>query len=629
MAKSKKTSKKGSKKASPQKALDDQTVRDIIDRIKESQKQAEENQSAHAKARKASSAKKTEEPSKKVKALMKDDPEGPPEEPTGEEEVEIEEGDTELEGFEDIELDVPEDAVPKEMEVAAVVEREQEFAPLPEHEKSHKTEVLDSYTFLSESIPVEITIVRKEEFVPVYSISIPGIAGGTKLLLETKLRAELISDVKLDITEILDPKKQEMVKAKFEDSAMKVLGRNFPQLPNDKKKILASYLIQNTLGMGEIETPLHDEFLEEVVVNNSRDPVWVYHKKYGWCKTNLRMKNEERIYDYAALVARKVGRQINILSPLLDAHLPNGDRVNATLFPVSNYGNTMTIRKFSRNPWTMTNLIRSKTISPEVAATIWLCVQSELSLIVAGGTGSGKTSFLNALAGLIPASQRIISIEDTRELTLPSFLHWVPMVTREPNPEGKGEVSMLNLMVNALRQRPDRIIVGEIRRQKEAEVLFEAMHTGHSVYATLHADNATQAISRLVNPPLNVPEENLDALSGIVVQYRQRRLNMRRTLEFAEVQDMGKLNMIYRWDAKRDVTIKVGKLDKIAKTIELYTGLSSKEIDQDVKEKVTILNWMVKHGYEAVNEVGSIVSNYYQEPKEVLSAVSKNKKWEF
>jgi archaeal flagellar protein FlaI len=626
MAKPKKSSgKKGSKKKSPSK----KTVRDIVKRIKESQRAA----AARQKSRFEGEPKKRPEPEEeKVETEDLEDDEEEYEEDSFERRGapgDPEEPDEEPEGGEESAEGEPK-GIPLEMQVAAAVERKQEFEPLPEHRaEPRKTKVVDSYTFLSESIPVEITIVQNEGFVPVYSISIPGIAGGTKLLLETKLRAELISDVKLDITEILDPKKQELVKAKFQESAMRVLGRNFPQLPPEKRKILASYLIQNTLGMGELETPLHDEFLEEVVVNNSRDPVWVYHKKYGWCKTNLRLKNEERIYDYAALVARKVGRQINILSPLLDAHLPNGDRVNATLFPVSNYGNTMTIRKFSRNPWTITNLIRSKTISPEVAATIWLCVQSELSLLVSGGTGSGKTSFLNALAGLIPANQRIISIEDTRELTLPSFLHWVPMVTREPNPEGKGEVSMLNLMVNALRQRPDRIVVGEVRRQKEAEVLFEAMHTGHSVYATVHADNASQTISRLVNPPINVPEENLDALAGIVVQYRQRRLNIRRTLEFAEVGEQGDLNMIYRWDSKRDVTVKSGKLDKIAKTIELYSGLSPKEIDQDVAEKLSVLNWMVKHGYEAVNEVGSIVSNYYQTPDEVLSSVKKNKSWEF
>ena len=495
--------------------------------------------------------------------------------------------------------------------------------------KRGKEKVLESYSFLSENIPVEVSIVQKDDFVPYYTVSIPGIAGGTKLLLETKLRGELITRVKLDITDILDPKKAPIVKKKFEDAAMQVLQANFPQLTEEKMKILASYLVQGTLGLGELETPLHDEYLEEIVVNNAKDPVWIYHKRYGWCKTNIRMKDEEQIYDYSSLVARKVGRQINILSPTLDAHLASGDRVNATLSPVSSFGNTLTIRKFSKNPWTITNLIRTESITPDVAALIWTCVQNELSLVISGGTGSGKTSFLNALSGLIPASQRIVSIEDTRELTLPSFLHWVPMVTREANPEGKGEITMLDLMVNALRQRPDRIIVGEIRRQREAEILFEAMHTGHAVYATLHADNTEETISRLTNPPLNIPEEMLDALSGVIVQYRHRRLNIRRTLEFSEMLKRGEFNTIYRWDSKTDKTNKVGNLDRIADLLNLYSGMTPKEIDADVREKVGVLNWMVGHGYEAVNEVGALVSHYYANPEEVLESVKKNEKWTF
>jgi flagellar protein FlaI len=347
-----------------------------------------------------------------------------------------------------------------------------------------------------------------------------------------------------------------------------------------------------------------------VVINNSHDPVWTYHKKFGWCKTNLRIKSEETIYDYASTIARKIGRQINVLNPTLDAHLPTGDRVNATLFPISSFGNTITIRKFSRNPWTITNFIKSKTVSPDVAGLIWLCMQNELSLLVTGGTGSGKTSFLNAMAGLIPANQRIVSIEDTRELTLPSFLHWVPMVVREPNPEGKGEITMLDLMVNALRQRPDRIVVGEIRRQREAEVMFEAMHTGHSVYATLHADNADQTISRLTNPPINVPSEMLDALAGMVVTFRHRRFNIRRVLEFAEVTRQGKANVLYRWDVKNDKVKSVGTMTRLVDTLSLYAGMDEKEIEESVEEKTRVLNWMVKNNYDDVDQVGQIVSHY-------------------
>lgn len=488
---------------------------------------------------------------------------------------------------------------------------------------------LSSYSFRSEGLPVEVLVTRKDEFVPRYEISIPGIAEGTKLILETKLKGELVTEVKLDIGDILDPKKYEGVKARFLEAAKKILTRNFPSLPEDKKEILAVYLLQNTLGMGELEALLADEQLEEVVVNNSREPVWVYHKKFGWCRTNVRIKSEEMVYDYASTIARKVGRQINVLNPTLDAHLPSGDRVNATLFPISSFGNTITIRKFSRNPWTMTNFIRSRTVTPDVAALIWLCMQNELSLLVTGGTGSGKTSFLNAMAGLIPANQRIVTIEDTRELTLPSFLHWVPMVVREPNPEGKGEVTMLDLMVNALRQRPDRIIVGEIRRQREAEVMFEAMHTGHSVYATLHADNAEQTISRLVNPPINVPPSMLDALSGIVVTFRHRRFNIRRVLEFAEVTSQGKANVLYRWDVRTDKVKHAGGMVRLAETLSLYAGMEEKEIEEDVEEKAKILEWMVKNNYDDVDQAGQIVSHYYANPDEVIEAVAKGRQWEF
>jgi len=500
----------------------------------------------------------------------------------------------------------------------------------PEEEKRRpKLSLLASYSFENERLPVEVRIIKGKDFVPRYEVTIPGIAEGTKLILETKLRGELVTEVKLDISEILDPKKYDEVKEKFLEAGKHILERNFPTLPPDKKEILAVYLLQNTLGLGELEALLADENLEEVVINNSREPVWVYHKKFGWCKTNLRIKNEEMIYDYASMLARRIGRQINVLNPMLDAHLPSGDRVNSTLFPISSFGNTITIRKFAKNPWTITNFIRSSTISSEVAGLIWLCIQNELSLLVTGGTGSGKTSFLNAMSGLIPANQRIISIEDTRELTLPSFLQWVPMVVREPNPEGKGEVTMLDLMVNALRQRPDRILVGEIRRQREAEILFEAMHTGHSVYATLHADNSEQTISRLVNPPINIPPSMLDALSGIVVTFRHRRFNIRRVLEFSEMQKNGAVNTLYRWDVKSDKIKGVGKMERLADQLSLYAGMEEKEIEADVEEKTEVLDWMVKNNYDDVDQVGEIVSHYYMDPDEVMEAVRKGKKWEF
>ncbi|MCX6771500.1 MAG: type II/IV secretion system ATPase subunit [Candidatus Micrarchaeota archaeon] len=490
-----------------------------------------------------------------------------------------------------------------------------------------KEGVLDSYVYDNEGIQVLAKIFTKSgEYVPQYEVNVRELSEGTRLVLNT-LKGELITTVKLDITDIIDPKKRDEVRNKFEARANFLLSKHFPTLSEADKHVLTAYLLQNSLGLGDLEPLMHDNALEEVAINSSAEPVWVYHKKYGWCKTNVRLKNEESIYDISAMIGRRIGKQINTLNPVMDAHLSSGDRVNATMFPVSSFGNTITIRKFSRNPWTIPYFIELNCISPQVAGLIWLCMQNELSLLVAGGTGSGKTSFLNAMSCLIPANQRIISIEDTRELTLPTFLQWVPMVTREPNAEGKGEITMLDLLVNSLRQRPDRIIVGEVRKQREAEILFEAMHTGHSVYATLHADNAAEAVTRLTTPPISMPRESLSALAGVVVQFRHRRLNIRRTLEFAEVQKGGDINSLYRWDVKSDRINEVGKMVSLSATISLYSGLTQREIDSDVSDKAKIFSWMVKKGYKSVNTVGALVSQYYMNPDAVVAMASKNADW--
>jgi len=487
--------------------------------------------------------------------------------------------------------------------------------------------LIDAYSFDASGITVSVRIIKKDEFSPYYEVKMPVIEEGTKLYLLKTLKSALITEVKLDIAEIVDPKLAPIVRKKFEESSQRLLERQFPGLGEEKKKLLIAYLMHNTLGLGDLEAPMHDEMLEEIVINGASDPVWIFHKKHGWCKTNIRLDDEETIYDYAATIGRRVGKQINVLNPLMDAHLTSGDRVNATLFPISSSGNTITIRKFSKNPWTLPNLIQGKTISSEVAGLLWTCIQYELSLLVSGGTGSGKTSFLNALGCLFPPTQRVISIEDTRELTLPSFLQWVPLSTREPNAEGKGEITMLDLMVNSLRMRPDRIVVGEVRRQREAEIMFEAMHTGHAVYSTIHADNALETVSRLANPPINMPKTVLDTLSGIVVQFRHRKLGIRRTLEFAEVMKEGDLNLLYRWNIKTDKLTEVNTMSALVETLSLYAGLSGKEIKSDATEKAKVLDWMVENKYMDVDQVGRIVARYYAEPEYIMNLVDSKKPW--
>src|SRR3989339_290729 len=468
--------------------------------------------------------------------------------------------------------------------------------------------IIDSYALNVNDIVVDVSIVQKEEEpVPLYIISITNISDTTKIILE-KIRDEFVAQETKTLdedTNVVDVQEQ------FKGKILKLLAKYFPNADKKTIDMLINYILQQNIGLGNIDLLLKDINLEEIVVNNAKDPIWVYHRRHGWLKTNVFMPNEARIRHYSTIIGRDVGKEITLLNPLMDAHLKTGDRVNATLSPISSKGNTLTIRKFAAKPWTISDFIREKTISYEGAAFLWTAVQNELSILVAGGTASGKTSMLNAIANFFPSNQRIISIEDTRELMLPKLLHWVPMETRLANPEGKGGIEMLDLIVNSLRMRPDRIIVGEIRRKREAEVLFEAMHTGHSVYGTLHANNVKETINRLTNPPIELPKQILSAIGLIVVQNLNRRLGKRRTLQIAETTEDGDARLLMQSNPIRDTLEIVNEPLAIVETLNLYTGLSKQEIYADMQSKITILKWIAGKNVVDVNKIGLIMSKYY------------------
>jgi len=473
------------------------------------------------------------------------------------------------------------------------------------------TETIDSYKLKIGGIIVDVNIYSEEgETVPIYNLSILNISQTTRIIL-AKLREEFVSRVNVGAIEISEEEGVEQIKDKFQKEIMVLIHKYFPEIDSRTSQLLVTHVIQQNVGLGNIEFLLRDKNLEEITINNATEPVWVYHRAYGWLKTNIKIPNEETIRHYATLIGRDVGKEITLLKPLMDAHLKTGSRVNSTLSPISTKGNTITIRKFAEKPWSIVDLINNKTISLEAAAWIWMAMQNELSLIISGGTGSGKTSTLNAIANFFPPNQRIISIEDTRELTLPKNLHWVPMETRLPNPEGKGEITMLDLLVNALRMRPDRILLGEIRRKKEAEVLFEAMHTGHSVYATLHANNAEETIMRLTNPPIDMPRGVLGALSLILVQNRNRRTGLRRTLQLAEVLEGGDTRILMQLNVANDTLEPLETPTRVLKTLGLYTGMTPPEISKDLTEKVQILKWLVGGNIADVHEIGLIIAKYY------------------
>jgi flagellar protein FlaI len=498
--------------------------------------------------------------------------------------------------------------------------------------RKHEEKPHDNYNLLVNDVQANISIfLAEDDYVPTYEIIIPIVKDATEAALDS-IREELLDKLDLRPAEIISPEEMKLLKKKFKDKAVEIVQREFPNLKRENYETLVGLLLQQSLGLGIIEFLLMDKNLEEIVINSSKDPVWVYHIKKGWLKTNILISDENQIYDYAASIGRRVGEQITNLKPLMDAYLPSGDRTNATLFPISSGGNTITIRKFARRPWTITDFIQQKTLSLDMAAFLWLAIQYEMNVVIAGGTASGKTSLLNSLTCFIPPNHRVLSIEDTREIQLPKYLHWVPLTTRPPNPEGKGEVSMLHILINSLRMRPDRIIVGEIRRSREAEVLFEAINTGHSVYSTLHANTAEEAFRRLVNPPINIPIALLGGLQLVAVMHRDRRKNVRRVLQLTELipssglREMKiDLNTIYQWVAAEDKVIPLAKSYRAMSDIKLYTGFTEKGIEDNLEEKKKILEYLAKKNINDINMVGKIVSDYYKDRQKVLSEVASGK----
>jgi flagellar protein FlaI len=494
---------------------------------------------------------------------------------------------------------------------------------------------VDSYTVGMDDLSLNIRILDAGDYVLHYEILLPKIDFVTKALLDETKRS-LVGEIEVETRTVLDPGRFRELKVRFLDRSKDKLRRVLKKVSDEDISVLSRVLVNEMLGLGDIEYLLADPHLEEIVVNSSREVVWVYHKIHGWLKTNLQIPSEEQIANYSARVAREVGREITHLEPLLDAHLVTGDRINATLFPVSTAGNTITIRRFSRVPWTVIHMISPeiKTINNEAAAFLWLAIEYELSLIVTGGAASGKTSMLNALMPFLPANQRIISMEDTRELNLPSYLHWVPLTVRPPTPRGEGEVSMLDLMENSLRMRPDRVIIGEVRAKRETEVMFEAMHTGHSVYATFHALEAQELLDRITSPPMNIPPIVTGSLHLVCTQYLNRRTSQRRTFEIVELikpesgENMPELNTLYRWNPRADMTKKVNPSVRVIEELELFTGMSEREMEEDLEGKKKILDWLLKKGIKEVNDVGKIVTEYYIDRDTVLDIVEHDKELE-
>ena len=394
--------------------------------------------------------------------------------------------------------------------------------------------------------------------------------------------------------------KEEIIQLKINDKNLNVETKEIKELMIEKsinsQKIIDK-LTKDLKGYGKIDSLLKDDELEEIMIIGKNKPVYVYHRKKGMMITEINL-SEIETKQIINKIANYVQRKIDKETPILDARLPNGSRVNATIPPITADGSTITIRKFKKEQLTILDLIKSNSLSPHLAAFLWINIDGlnvrPSNIIISGGTGSGKTTTLNTLSSFIPSDERIITIEDVLELQIPQE-HVIRTETRPPNIEGKGEINMDILLKNSLRQRPDRIIVGEVR-SKEAITLFAALNTGQSRMGTLHANSTQETITRLINPPMNVPSIMINSIDFIVMQNRifhPTQGIIRRVTEVAEVvgMEMNKvqLNKIYQYDYSEDKLEYTAISSKALNEMASMKGISIKEITKEIKDRESYL----------------------------------------
>ena len=461
--------------------------------------------------------------------------------------------------------------------------------------------------------------IVEEGLIPTYNVSVPKFSEKEKALF---------NEVREKLVEVAVSQGEEF---RLDEDSFTGEVKEFLRMKGARDvDRLAAQISQEMLGYGKLDPMIKDDDLEEIMVIGSGKNVFVYHRKLGMMMTNVVFDDDDEIKGIIDVIARQVSRRIDQQTPIMDARLQDSSRVNATIPPVSADGSTLTIRKFRKDPLTVIDLINFKTMSSHLAAFLWVCTDGmgvkPCNAIIAGGTGSGKTTTLNTVAAFVPPRERIITIEDTLEIQIPHS-HVLRMETRPPNIEGKGELTMDTLVKNSLRQRPDRVIVGEVRGG-EAVTLFTALNTGHSGMGTLHSNTARETITRLVNPPMNVPNIMIPALDFIIMQnrmYRPEGGSIRRITEVAEIVGMEEgnvqLNRVFEWNNVADKVEYVGIASQTLRDIAELRGIGITEIEEEIEKRRLVLEYMADNDVRSIEDVGSFINNYYKDPDGVLDMV--------
>jgi flagellar protein FlaI len=464
-----------------------------------------------------------------------------------------------------------------------------------------------------------------------YEVIEPTLLEEEKKQLE-EVKRLLIEELDVNLKEIETREKaKEYLKTKF----LKIVKDYRLKIPPESIDKLLYYIVRDFIGYGKIDPLMKDHLIEDISADGVNIPIYVWHRIYESMPTNIKFESEKELNSFIIRLAYLAGKNVSIASPILDASLPDGSRIQLTYGnEITRRGSTFTIRRFRVDPLTISDLIAFNTLSLEVAAYLWYIIENRASIVIAGGVASGKTTMLNCLSMFIRPEMKIVSVEDTQELNLPHE-NWIPSVVRTGfgrEDKKAGAITLFDLLKAAVRQRPDYIIVGEVRGE-EAYTLFQAMATGHLGMSTIHAESVEAVLQRLASEPMNIPKSLLAMIDTVLVMLRTeiKGKPARRATTATEVVALEPKTReiitreVFRWNAKKDTFRKVNPSHVLERNMEKF-NLDEEEIKRELQQRKIVLEWMVKNNIRHYTEVAKVIREYYADPERVYRRARMNLK---
>ncbi len=455
----------------------------------------------------------------------------------------------------------------------------------------------------------------------VYDVEEPIISDEERGILD---RISLAMREVVNVNMVEDDQSTEGLIDYIDKTARLIISELGMEIDEDSYFKMFYYLYRDFIGLNEIEPMMRDYFIEDLECNGVGDSLYIVHRIFRNIRTTTKFTDMDKLSSFVEKLAQKTGRYISYASPILDGSLPDGSRVNATYTQdISSKGPTFTIRKFTKTPWTPTQLLGFHTLSPEMMAYFWILLQYQSNLMIVGGTASGKTSLLNALAFFIPQENRVVSIEDTRELNLPRE-NWLPSVVRTGvSSAGVGGVDMFSLLRASFRQNPDYVIVGEVRG-KEASVLFQGMASGHASISTMHGDSVESITRRLMTPPISLSPMLVNGLDVMVIMTHaivkgKETRRLREVVEVVEVDEKWDYvtNTPFKWNPADDKFYYATK-SRVFEKIGGKYGMSTEDLQKEFETRTRLLYSLFQHKVLAYEDFQRVVNDYARSPQVVL-----------